>query len=82
MITEHLRYPNPETIFFICVLMHLFKESDATIKEQIYRVLLERLLVYHPHPWGLIYVINEFSSNSMFDLWNYDFINIDPGIKK
>lgn len=80
-IANHLRYPNAETLFYICVLLYLFKESDVAIKEQIFRVFIERLLVRAFHPWGLIYVVNELSRNPVFDLWSQDFINYEPRFK-
>jgi CCR4-NOT transcription complex subunit 1 len=37
------------------VLLFIFAEStDDFVKEQITRVLLERLIVHRPHPWGLL----------------------------
>ena len=51
-VANQLRYPNSHTHYFSCVLLTLFAEakSDA-VKEQITRVLLERLIVNRPHPW-------------------------------
>jgi CCR4-NOT transcription complex subunit 1 len=51
-IANQLRYPNSHTHYFSCVLLTLFVDvkSDAA-KEQITRVLLERLIVNRPHPW-------------------------------
>jgi CCR4-NOT transcription complex subunit 1 len=50
-IANQLRYPNNHTHYFSCVMLFLFAEAgDDTIKEQITRVLLERLIVHRPHP--------------------------------
>lgn len=81
-MTNHLRYPNLETQYFICALLYLFKESDVLIKEQIVRVFLERLFVYRPHPWGLLYTVNELSKNPIYNFWNYDFIKFEPKFKR
>lgn len=49
---NQLRYPNAHTQYFSCVLLMLFAETKHdTVKEQITRVLLERLVVNRPHPW-------------------------------
>ena len=47
------RYPNSHTHYFSCTLLYLFAEANQeSIQEQITRVLLERLIVNRPHPWG------------------------------
>ncbi|KAI8088056.1 CCR4-Not complex component, Not1-domain-containing protein [Gilbertella persicaria] len=53
-IVDHLRYPNSHTYFFSMALMHLFSTQSDIVKELITRVLLERLIVNRPHPWGLL----------------------------
>jgi CCR4-NOT transcription complex subunit 1 len=54
-IANQLRYPNNHTHYFSCVLLYLFLQSKKEIiMEQITRVLLERLIVHRPHPWGLL----------------------------
>ena len=51
-IGNQLRFPNSHTHFFSCVLLALFVESKSeAVREQITRVLLERLIVNRPHPW-------------------------------
>ena len=52
-IANQLRYPNSHTQYFSCTLLYLFAEANQeSIQEQITRVLLERLIVNRPHPWG------------------------------
>jgi CCR4-NOT transcription complex subunit 1 len=54
-VANQLRYPNNHTHYFSCVLLYLFAEANHEIvQEQITRVLLERLIVNRPHPWGLL----------------------------
>merc|ERR1712193_18151 len=54
-IANQLRYPNSHTQYFSCTLLYLFAEANQeSIQEQITRVLLERLIVNRPHPWGLL----------------------------
>jgi len=51
-IANQLRFPNSHTHFFSCVLLALFMDTKAeAAREQITRVLLERLIVNRPHPW-------------------------------
>lgn len=59
---NQLRYPNSHTAYFSRLMLALFAESshlEGSIKDQIVRVLLERLLVNKPHPWGLLYTLAE-----------------------
>ena len=50
-IANQLRYPSSHTHYFSCVMLFLFNESkDDGVKEQITRVLLERLITQRPHP--------------------------------
>ncbi|KAJ3141458.1 hypothetical protein HK100_006468 [Physocladia obscura] len=54
-IANQLRYPNSHTHYFSTVLLYLFAEaSEEIIQEQITRVLIERLIVNRPHPYGLL----------------------------
>jgi len=45
-VANQLRYPNAHTHYFSCVLLFLFGEaSQEIVREQVTRVLLERLIV-------------------------------------
>jgi len=53
-IANNLRYPSSHTHYFSCVMLFLFSEAkDDGVKEQVTRVLLERLIVNRPHPVSL-----------------------------
>lgn len=81
-MVDHLRYPNTETLFFICMLLNLFKDNNDHLREQIIRVLLERVIAQRPHPWGVIYIINELIRNPNYKMLEYDFIKSVPEIEK
>jgi CCR4-NOT transcription complex subunit 1 len=50
-LANHLRYPNSHTHYFSCVILYLFSySSNKMVKEQITRVLMERLIANRPHP--------------------------------
>uniref|UniRef100_A0A094ZVC7 CCR4-NOT transcription complex subunit 1 n=1 Tax=Schistosoma haematobium TaxID=6185 RepID=A0A094ZVC7_SCHHA len=54
-MANQLRYPNSHTYYFSYTILYLFSEqSKEQVKEQISRVLMERLIVNRPHPWGLL----------------------------
>lgn len=52
---NQLRFPSQHTAYLSAVLVSLYAEDDTFVREQIMRVLLERVIVHRPHPWGLLY---------------------------
>ncbi|KAJ8302562.1 hypothetical protein KUTeg_018958 [Tegillarca granosa] len=82
-IANQLRYPNSHTHYFSCTLLYLFAEANTeAIQEQITRVLLERLIVNRPHPWGLLITFIELIKNPQFKFWNHEFVHCAPEIEK
>lgn len=51
-------------------------------QEQITRVLLERLIVNRPHPWGLLITFIELIKNPVYKFWEHDFVHCAPEIEK
>ena len=47
-----------------------------------YRVLLERLIVNRPHPWGLLITFIELIKNHNYNFWKHDFVHCAPEIEK
>ncbi|KJP86831.1 hypothetical protein AK88_03538 [Plasmodium fragile] len=82
-ITNHLRYPNAHTHYFSCLLLWIFNISKMEIvNEQITGILLERLIVHRPHPWGLLITFIELIKNPIFKFWQYSFVHVNPDIEK
>ena len=91
-IANQLRYPNNHTHYFSCVLLFIFglheidiKQISAhgeTVKEQVTRVLLERLIVNRPHPWGLLITFIELIKNPRYNFWAHSFVRCAPEIEK
>ncbi|KAJ8900176.1 hypothetical protein K2173_024816 [Erythroxylum novogranatense] len=82
-IANQLRYPNNHTHYFSFILLYLFAEfNHEIIQEQITRVLLERLIVNRPHPWGLLITFIELIKNPRYNFWNRSFIRCAPEIEK
>lgn len=84
-IANHLRYPNSHTHYFSYTLLYLFgpvqdKSNESDVRQQITRVLLERLIVHRPHPWGLIITLLELLKNPSYDFWNLPFIKSAPEV--
>ncbi|KAJ3299964.1 hypothetical protein HK104_005661 [Borealophlyctis nickersoniae] len=83
-IANQLRYPNSHTHYFSCVLLYLFAEANQeVIQEQITRVLIERLIVNRPHPYGLLITFIELIRNPRYNFWDHtNFIRCSPEIER
>ncbi|CAN4125895.1 unnamed protein product [Withania somnifera] len=82
-VANQLRYPNNHTHYFSFILLYLFAESNQEmIQEQITRVLLERLIVNRPHPWGLLITFIELIKNPRYNFWSRPFTRCAPEIEK
>lgn len=81
-MANQLRYPNAHTHYFSCVLLLLFAECRGEeVQEQITRVLVERLIVNRPHPWGLLITFIELIKNHRYSFWNRPFVRCVPEIE-
>ncbi|RSH85805.1 uncharacterized protein EHS24_003985 [Apiotrichum porosum] len=81
VIADQLRYPSAHTLFFASLMLYLFKvTSDSSIPERIARVLLERVIVARPHPWGLIVTFVELLENPAYGFWDQTFVRADDEI--
>lgn len=74
-IANHLRYPNNHTHYFSNVVLHLFEKAqqESPVKEQITRVMLDRLIVQRPHPWGLLFTFLQLMHNPRYSFWSHPF---------
>lgn len=82
-IANQLRYPNSHTHYFSCTLLYLFAEANSEcVQEQITRVLLERIIVNRPHPWGLLITFIELIKNPIYRFWSHEFVHCAAEIEK
>ncbi|XP_018646224.1 ccr4-not transcription complex, putative [Schistosoma mansoni] len=66
----------------IYTILYLFSEqSKEQVKEQISRVLMERLIVNRPHPWGLLMTSAELLRNPAYRFWEHEFARCNPEIE-
>ena len=64
-------------------MLYLFSESASeAVREQITRVLLERLIVNRPHPWGLLVTFIELIKNPRYNFWGHGFTRCAPDIER
>ena len=88
-IANQLRYPNNHTHYFSYVMLHLFASAERgaggvgeQIREQITRVLLDRVVVHRPHPWGLLITFIELLKNRRYAFWSNSFVRGSPEIEQ
>jgi CCR4-NOT transcription complex subunit 1 len=83
-MANHLRYPNAHTAYYHHMLLYLFRTApeQSTIREQVTRVLLERLTVNRPHPWGLLVTFIELIRNPVYDFWSHGFTHSSPDMER
>ena len=84
-IINNLRYPNIQTYYYSLLLLHLYESNiqhTNNVGEQITKILLERLIVDRPHPWGLLVSFIELINNTTkYQFWTQKFIEKNNEIK-
>lgn len=73
-IADQIRYPNTHTDFFCKLMLHLWgsgsvDEQQRELREQISRVVYERLTVARPHVWGMTILFLELQQNGSYGFW-------------
>jgi CCR4-NOT transcription complex subunit 1 len=82
-MANQLRYPNSHTHYFSCVILYLFSEAGKEkVQEQITRVLIERLIVNRPHPYGLLITFIELIRNPRYNFLGLDIVRCAPEIER
>lgn len=85
-MANQLRYPNNHTNYFCNTLLHIFgvervDQQESDIRQQIVRVILERLIVNRPHPWGMLITLLELDRNTSYKFWELPFIAASPEVR-
>lgn len=73
-VADQIRYPNTHTDFFCKLMLHLWgtgsvDEAQRELREQISRVVYERLTVSRPHVWGMTILFLELQQNGSYGFW-------------
>jgi CCR4-NOT transcription complex subunit 1 len=84
MVNE-LRFPNASTNYFSHALLEIFgldmsDPEETDIRQQIVRILLERLVGYWPQPWGLMITTLELIKNEKYHFFDLPFIKATPEV--
>jgi CCR4-NOT transcription complex subunit 1 len=84
MVNE-LRFPNASTNYFSQALLEIFGQDmsdpeETEIREQIVRILLERIVGFWPHPWGVMVTTLELLKNEKYNFFELQFIKSEPEV--
>lgn len=84
-MVNQLRFANAYTYFFSQALLDIFGHDltdpeETEIRQQITRILLERLVGFWPQPWGLIATIVELIKNDKYLFFDLPFIKTTPEV--
>jgi CCR4-NOT transcription complex subunit 1 len=84
MVNE-LRFPNASTNYFSHAILEIFGQDmsdpeETDIRQQIVRILLERLVGYWPQPWGLMIMTLELIKNEKYHFFELPFIKATPEV--
>ncbi|KAJ1735111.1 CCR4-NOT core subunit cdc39 [Coemansia sp. Benny D160-2] len=79
-IANQLRFPSSHTYLCSRMILALFSKSDEDVRECIGRVLVERILVNRPFPWGLLVTLIEILRNPYYSFWSHEFTRRSPQI--
>lgn len=84
-MVNHLRPASADQVFFRELLLHIFAQDpsdpeETEIREQITRVLLERLIGFWPQPWGLLATVVELVRNEKYMFFDLPFIKSSPEV--
>jgi CCR4-NOT transcription complex subunit 1 len=64
-------------------MLYLFGENNLAVKEQVTRVLLEKLILHRPHPWGLLVTfIEELIKNQRYQFWSHPLVHAASELEK
>ena len=54
---DNLRYPNPVTFYYAnFILLYIQEFKNSLVVELMMTKLLNRIVIYGPHPWGLLFL--------------------------
>ncbi|KAJ6442020.1 CCR4-Not complex component, Not1 [Purpureocillium lavendulum] len=82
---NQLRFPNTYTEFFCHVVLYIFGKDlndpeESEIRQEITRVLLERIVGFWPQPWGLMYTVLELVKNEKYMFFDLPFVKSTPEV--
>ncbi|KAK0399178.1 hypothetical protein QR680_002929 [Steinernema hermaphroditum] len=82
-MVDHLRYPCILTELYSQTLFYMFgRTNNGNVCEVMARVMVERLVIFAPHSWGLVCTFNQMIRDPSFDFWSLQFVSKNPELQK
>lgn len=87
-MVSQLRYLNPHTVWIGSVITYFFNASLvfgaklSVLQQLITRVLLERLVLHRPHPWGIVVVFLELLREEEYGFSDLPFTKEIPELER
>ncbi|KAF5680371.1 CDC39-like protein [Fusarium heterosporum] len=84
-VVNQLRFPSTYTTFFSQALIYIFGKDmndvdETELRQEITRVLLERLVSFWPQPWGLLYTVVGLIKSEKYMFFDLPFIKANSEI--
>ncbi|KAH7349558.1 CCR4-Not complex component, Not1-domain-containing protein [Plectosphaerella cucumerina] len=84
-MVNQLRCPSAWTTYFSRLILQVFGHDmndpeENEIREQVTRVLMERLIGYWPQPWGLMVTTMELLKNEKYMFFDLPFVKSSPEV--
>ena len=84
---NQLRFSNPTTLYFSMALLEVFGDDltdpeQSEIRQQIVRILFERVVGFWPQPWGLMITIIELIKNEKYFFFEQPFVKAAPEVRQ
>lgn len=81
-MVNQLRYVNAHMHYFATALQHYFLVGAEEVQQTILRVLVERLGVPRPHPWGVITMTLELVKNAEKSVFDMGWVKAAPQVEQ
>nr|POF03931.1 general negative regulator of transcription subunit 1 [Quercus suber] len=78
---NQVRYVNAHTHYFSTAIQHIFTTAGEDLQQQMMRILVGRLMVPRPHPWGIIVMVLELIKNPAYDIWAFPWMETASQVK-
>jgi len=81
-MANQLRFPNTHMNWYSTALLHYFTSTGEDVQQQLLRVLVERLLVNRPYPWGVLVTVLELVKNAHYNVFEQPWLKAAPDVER
>ena len=81
-MANQLRFPNTHMNWYSTAVLHYFTCTAEDVQQQLLRVLVERLLVNRPYPWGVLVTVLELLKNPNYSIFEQPWLKAAPDVER